>query len=155
MSVDAGALGRTLEAYLARAGAPLAFHDRATGERHALPFSTARDPGGLLPVFLVAGEAVWREATGRGFALDIRQDAGALLGRRLHAVGSGTFSTIMLSVIEATEQVAGRQVLLVNDLRGQWAASLTRAASPAMAPSAPPTSRPPTSGPSTSPGATT
>ena len=136
MSVDAGALGRTLVAYLARAGVPLAFHDRATRETHPLPFSSARDPAGLLPVFLVAGEAVWREATGKGFALDIRQDAGALLGRRLHAVGSGTFSTVMLSVIEASEQVAGPQSLLVNDLRGQWAASLTRAAAPAMAQSA-------------------
>ncbi|GAC1489033.1 MAG: hypothetical protein NVS2B11_14470 [Acetobacteraceae bacterium] len=140
MSVDTGALGRTLEAYLARAGVPLAFHDRATQETHAFPVSSARDPAGLLPVFLVAGEAVWREATGKGFALDIRQDAGALLGRRLHAVGSGTFSTVMLSVIEASEQVSGPQSLLVNDLRGQWAASLTRAASPAMAQSPPRTS---------------
>ena len=126
MSVDAGALGRTLETYLARAGVPLAFHDRATQETHALPFSSARDPAGLLPVFLVAGEAVWREATGKGFALDIRQDAGALLGRRLHAVGSGTFSTVMLSVIEAAAQAAGPQALLVNDLRVQWADRLAR-----------------------------
>ena len=80
----------------------------------------------MLPVFLVAGEAVWREATGKGFALDIRQDAGALLGRRLHAVGSGTFSTVMLSVIEASQQVVGPRSLLVNDFGVQWAASLTR-----------------------------
>jgi hypothetical protein len=133
MSVDPAILGRTLEAYLTQAGTPLAFHDRATAQTHALPFSSARDPAGLLPVFVVTGEAVWREATGKRFALDIRQDPDALLGRRLHAVGSGTFSTVMLSVIEAAVQAAGPKALLVNDLRVQWAAAFERAQPAAFA----------------------
>ena len=126
MSLDPAMLGRTLEAYLTRAGTPLAFHDRATAQTHALPFAAARDPAGVLPVFMVAGEAVWREASGKGFALDIRPDQNALLGRRLHAVGSGTFSTVMLSVIEAATQATGPHVLLVNDLRRQWEAAFER-----------------------------
>ena len=126
MSLDPAMLGRTLEAYLTRAGTPLAFHDRATAQTHALPFASARDPAGVLPVFLVAGEAVWREASGKGFALDIRPDPEALLGRRLHAVRSGTFSTVMLSVIEAATQTTGPNVLLVNDLRRQWEAAFER-----------------------------
>ncbi len=126
MRLDPAILGRTLEAYLTRAGKPLAFHDRATAQTHVLPFASARDPAGVLPVFLVAGEAVWREASGKGFALDIRPDPEALLGRRLHAVGSGTFSTVMLSVIEAATQATGPNGLLVNDLRRQWEAVFER-----------------------------
>ena len=134
MSIDPSILGRTLEAYLTRAGTPLAFHDRATAQTYAVPFSSARDPAGLLPVFVVAGEAVWREATGKGFALDIRPDLDALLGRRLHAVGAGTFSTVMLSVIEAATQATGPKALLINDLRAHWAAAVER--QPAMCASA-------------------
>lgn len=126
MSLDPSLLGRTLEAYLARAGRPIAFHDRATSQTHDLPLAASRDPAGLLPFFIVAGEAVWREATGKGFALDIRPDPEALFGRRLHAVGAGSFSTVMLSVIEAVEQATGTRALLVNDLRVQWAERLVR-----------------------------
>ena len=126
MNLDPAMLGRTLEAYLTRAGTPLAFQDRATAQTHILPFASARDPAGLLPVFVVAGEAVWREASGKGFALEIRPDPEALLGRRLHAVGSGTFSTVMLSVIEAAAQATGSNVLLVNDLRRLWDATFER-----------------------------
>jgi hypothetical protein len=126
MSLDPAILGRALEAYLKRAGASMSFHDRATAKTHSLPYAAARDPSGLLPVFVVAGEAVWQEAAGKGFALDIRADPDALFGRRLHAVGAGTFSTVMLSVIEATTQAAGPRALLVNDLGVQWADRLAR-----------------------------
>ena len=126
MTLDPAILGRTLEAYLTQAGTPITFCDRAASQTHSLQFYAARDPAGLLPLFIVAGEAVWREATGKGFALDIRPDRDALFGRRLHAVGSGTFSTVMLSVIEATVQAAGPKALLVNDLRVQWADRLAR-----------------------------
>jgi hypothetical protein len=116
-----------LGAHLSREGKVIVFRDRATGSEHKLPVEAARDPAGLLPVFTVAGEAVWREATGKGFALDIRRDDDALFGRRLHAVGAGTFSTVLLSVMEAVAQASGPSVLAVNDLRVQWAASVGRA----------------------------
>jgi hypothetical protein len=127
MTVDTGFLGRALGAHLADAARPILFHDRATGLTHALPFAAAGDPAGLLPVFVVAGEAVWREATGKSFALDIRPDPDALFGRSLRAVGSGTFSILMLAMMEAASRAAGRETLLVNDLRVQWASSLDRA----------------------------
>ena len=128
MSLDPHLLGRTLQAHLGRTGLALAFHDRATGRTHALHRVAAGQPDGLLPVFVVAGEAVWREATGKGLALDIRPDAQGLFGRRLHAVGSGTFSIVMLSVMEAVAQASGPGTLLLNDLRVQWADRLARIA---------------------------
>ena len=126
MSLDPKLLGRTLKAHLDRDGLPLAFHDRATGQTHALHRAAAGQPDGLLPVFVVAGEAVWREATGKGLALDIRPDPHGLFGRRLHAVGSGTFTTVMLSMMEAVFQARGPERLLLNDLRVQWADRMAR-----------------------------
>ena len=63
-------------------------------------------PACCLP-FVVAGEAVWREATGKGFSLDIVRDPHALLGYRLRGIGAGHFATVMLATMEATAQVAG------------------------------------------------
>ena len=125
-SLDPAMLGRTLHAYLAQAGTRLAFRDRATARTHALPLEAAGDPAGVLPVFVVAGGAVWREAAGAGFAIDIRPDPDALFARRLHGVAGCIFSTVMLSVIEATEQATAGGMLLVNDLRVQWADRLAR-----------------------------
>lgn len=139
MSLDPTLLGRTLQAHLDRARLPLAFHDRATGKTHALHRATVGQPDGALPVFVVAGEAVWREATGKGLALDIRHDPKALFGRRLHAVGSGTFTTVMLSMMEAVDKASGPQRLLLNDLRVHWADRLARmTAAPSRDPGAAP-----------------
>lgn len=127
MTVDTGFLGRALGAHLAQAGKPILFRDRATGLTHALPFEAAADPRGLLPVFVVAGEAVWREAAGKSFSLDIKSDPEALFGRSLREVKSGTFSILMLSMMEAASQASGREALFVNDLRVQWASSFEHA----------------------------
>ena len=139
MSLDPTLLGRTLQAHLGQVGLPLAFHDRATGKTHDIHHSAAGQPEGLLPVFVVAGEGIWREATGKGLALDIRPDADGLFGRRLHAVNNGTFTTVMLSVIEAVWQARGPERLLLNDLRVQWADRMARVAPvPACSPGAEP-----------------
>ena len=69
-----------------------------------------------VPVFLAAGDAVWREATGAGIGLRIEQDERALLGYRAVKVNSVPFSTVMLATIEAVEQAARPGALLVNDL---------------------------------------
>ena len=122
--LDLERVGRTLEAYLAQAGVALTLRDRATGQEHQVERALARSPDGLLPVFLAAGEAVWREATGKpGFGLDVRPDPASLFGRRLHRVGSASFATVMLATVEAVEQARGPGVLVVNDLRAQWAAA--------------------------------
>ncbi len=127
-TVSLAAVSSALQAWLTEAGIPLVLRDRATGEWLPVPIEIAGDPNGLLPVFLVAGEAVWREATGKGFALAVRRDPGALLGYRLDSIGSGSFSAVLLSTMEATAQVARNDQLPVHDLFGAvWKATLDRA----------------------------
>ena len=59
---------------------------------------------------------VWREATRKGFALDIVRDREALLGYRLQGIGAGSFTAVMLATMEATAQVARLGAIVVNDL---------------------------------------
>ncbi len=83
-------------------------------------------PPGLLPALVVAGEAVWREATGKGFALDIVHDPEALLGYRLRGINDGSFTTVMLATMEAVAQVARPGAIVVNDLNALWVAATGR-----------------------------
>ena len=127
-AVSVAAVGRALQAVLEDAGATLLLHDRATGETMPLPLRAAADPAALLPVFVVAGDAVREEATGKSLALRIARDPEALLGYRLDAVGNGTFSTVMLFTMEAVEQASASGRLVVNDLIGSvWQAIMDRA----------------------------
>jgi len=133
-TVDVGTVGRTMEALLAHEGRNIVYHDRVAGQDLTVTPAIAASPSGLLPVLVVAGEAVWREATGKGFALDIVRDPDALLGYRLQAIGAGTFTTVMLAAMEAAAQVARPDVIVVNDLNALWSAAtdrIERAARPA------------------------
>lgn len=67
-------------------------------------------------MFLVTADAVWREATGNGFVLDVRPDPEALLGHRVHGARAAPISAVMLHVLEAIDRTAGPDGLLVNDL---------------------------------------
>jgi hypothetical protein len=126
MSVNLDAVSRTMEALLAHDRRRFVYLDWATGEELAVSPPSAASPAGLLPAFLVAGEAVWREATGNGFALDIVRDHQALLGYRLQGIGAGSFATVMLAAMEATAQIAGPSAILVNDLGALWSAAIER-----------------------------
>jgi hypothetical protein len=139
-AVSVEAVGRTVEALLSREGRNILYRDAATGTTLAVTPAAAASPEGLLPAFVVAGEAVWREATGRGFELDIVRDRDALLGYRLRGIGAGTFTTVMLATMEATAQVAGPTAIVVNDLHLLWSAATDRFRRDPT-PDAPPTSR--------------
>jgi len=150
-AVDLPAAGRAVRAWFEEAGTVLQLRDRATGEVLPMSAKLAGDPSGLLPVFLVAGEAVWREAAGKGFGLRIRRDPMALLGYRAEGIGNGTFCTVMLSTMEAVAQAQDGQPgwLLVNELCGAvWQAVLERADHPGVSVVAPaaPVATPPAPG---------
>ena len=120
VSVDA--VGRTLRALLAFDRRPIRYHDGATGRDITVDAETAASPAGFLPALIVAGEAVWRDVTGKGFALDITRDPQALLGYRLRAIGAGNFSTVMLATMEAIRQVARPEAIPLNDFSALWSA---------------------------------
>ena len=125
-AVDIGTVSRVMETLLETEGMPVLYHDQATGADLAITPMAASSPSGLLPALIVAGEAVWREATGKGFALDIVRDPEALLGYRLRAIGAGSLTTVMLAAMEATAQVTGSGVVVASDLNAVWSAATDR-----------------------------
>ena len=125
-AVSLEAVSRTIEALLAEAGRSIVYRDRAAGQDLIVSLPGAASPAGLLPAFVVAGETVWREATGAGFALDIVRDPEALLGYRLRGIGAGHFATVMLATMEAMAQIAGPAAIVVNDLNALWSAATIR-----------------------------
>ncbi len=125
-AVSVELVSRTMEALLAREGWAIVYRDRASGQDLVVSPTSAACPSGLLPAFVVAGEAVWREATGNGFSLDIMRDPQALLGYRLRGIGAGHFATVMLATMEAAAQVAGPSAIVVNELNALWSAATDR-----------------------------
>ena len=125
-AVSVESVSRTLEVLLARERRSIVYRDRATGQDLVVSPPSATSPSGLLPAFVVAGEAVWREATGNGFSLDLVPDPQALLGYRLRGIGAGHFATVMLATMEAAAQVAGPSAIVVNELSALWSAATDR-----------------------------
>lgn len=125
-AVNLEAVSRTIEALLEKSGRSIVYRDRAAGQDLIVSLPGAASPVGLLPAFVVAGETVWREATGAGFALDITRDPEALLGYRLCGIGAGHFATVMLVTMEAMAQIAGPSAIVVNDLNALWSAATIR-----------------------------
>src|SRR5260370_27364257 len=109
-----------MEVLLAREGRSIVYRDRATGQDLVVSPPSAASPSGLLPAFVAAGEAVWREATGQGFSLDIVRDPQSLLGYRLGGIGAGHFATVILATMEATAQVAGPAGVRANTPQSPW-----------------------------------
>lgn len=129
-------LGMLLASLLAQAGPALLLRDPSGCTAPVRP-DTAGAPDGLLPVFAVAADAVWREATGNGFGLDVRPDPEALLGFRIHGARAGSVSAMMLCILEAMHRAAGPSGLVLNDL-----VRVTRDALPDLAPMLPSVVRP-------------
>lgn len=125
-AVSVETVSRTMEALLNREGRPVIYHDIATGADLPVSAKTTSSPTGLLPALVVAGEAVWREATGTGFGLDIVKDRDAFLGFRLRGICAGSLTTVMLATMEATAQVTGSGVVVASDLSALWSAATER-----------------------------
>ena len=128
--------GELLALHLTRSGASLLLLDETSGQTHPMRADTAGAADGALPVFLAAAQAVWQEASGATFALDLRRDDDALLGLRVHGCEGAPFSVVMLTLLEAVDRVWRPPApLLINDL-SQLAQSSLRAAE-AISPPAP------------------
>jgi hypothetical protein len=114
--VDLDQVSRTLARLLAQDAMPILLIDALTGQMIEIQPDSAAAPDGLLPVLLLAGEAVWREIAGTGFDLEIRRDPAALLGYRVESIGSGAFPIVMLTILEAKAQATRAEGFVVNEL---------------------------------------
>jgi hypothetical protein len=125
-AVDVEQVGRTMRVLLERTGRPVVYDDPASGARLTLDALAASASTGFLPAFLVAGEAIWQETTGKRFSLDIARDDRALLGYRVEGIGAGTYATVMLSAMEAMHQVSSPNAIVVSDFNDLWRATVGR-----------------------------
>ncbi len=119
-SLDLEQIGLTLQALIEQSGREVTTLDQATGVIETISPELAAEPSGMLPMFVLAAETVWRDATGKGFDVTLQPDKHALLGHRLEAVGGASFSTVMLSMMEAIEQVASPRELPCFDMLQRW-----------------------------------
>ena len=119
-TVDVAVVSRTLGALLSRDDRIVAMQDRVTGQTADVSPELAASPSGFLPVFLVAADAVWRDATGKSFGVKLARDPSSLLGFRTQGIETGPFSAVMLSMMEAIEQAARPDLLLMNDFDRLW-----------------------------------
>src|ERR1700678_718014 len=60
-------VSRVVRELLIEADRDILVEDRPRRDLVRIPFDAAAAEDGLLPLFLVAGEAIWRDVTGRGF----------------------------------------------------------------------------------------
>lgn len=79
--------------------------DRATGQEASVSHEEIARADGYLPVIVVAAEALWFDLTGTGFALDVRENAEATLGYSLHGIRAGSWSVLMLCIIDLSKHL--------------------------------------------------
>ena len=115
-TLDPRHVSRVLRALLVEADREILVEDGPRREPVSIPFDAAAAEDGLLPVFLVAAEAIWRDVTGRGFELGLKRDLGALMSWRIEAIRAEAFSAVLLSVMEAIATVARPDGVMVLDL---------------------------------------
>jgi hypothetical protein len=115
-TLDVGYVSHVVRALLHEAKRELFLEDTPRQDLVPIPFDAAAAADGLLRAFLVAGEAIWRDVTGRGFDLKLERDLGALLSWRIEAIEAESFSCVLLSVMEAIAQVARPDGVMALDL---------------------------------------
>lgn len=125
-SIDLGQVSAVLATLLRDSGKPVCITDLPSGGIQPVSPELAASPHGLLPLFLAAGDTVWREATGRRLGITQVDDPQALLGVRTESIGAGPVTPVLLSVMEAIGQAERPDMLLVNDMSRNWATATDR-----------------------------
>ncbi|NHN86454.1 hypothetical protein GOB93_17700 [Acetobacter musti] len=120
-TISLPAISAALARLLAETSKPVELVDRKTGNRIAVPAEDAAHPDAYLPVFLVSAEALWLELTGTGFDLDVRPTPASSLGYAVRDVRAGSFTVIMLCLIDVTLRLAEMEdALVLNHLIDFW-----------------------------------
>lgn len=131
--IGVAAVSRVLERVLERSGRTILYDCRASKRTLAYAPDSAASPSGLLPAFLSAGDAVWREATGTSLGVEIATDPETVLGYTVCGIRAPSVAVVLLSVMEAIEQAAHADSILVNDLGEVWRLAEDRMARAALA----------------------
>jgi len=126
VSVDIERVSGVMELLMKESGRPIVARNYVSGGFKEVPPDIAAAPDGLLPIFLVAGEAIWREATHGGFGLSVEPDERALVGYRVTEIGTDGFTSVMLSMMEAAAQVERPEGIVVEELGGVWESAMER-----------------------------
>ena len=115
-AVDLDLVSRAVRQLLERDRRPITYACAASCKTVFYSPQGAAAHTGLLPAFLVTAEAIWTQATGKVFGIEVSTEPETVLGFRVTAIGRGTFSTVMLCLIETIAQVGDQERLIVNDL---------------------------------------
>ncbi|ATJ92868.1 MULTISPECIES: hypothetical protein [Acetobacter] len=106
---------------------PVIVVDRSTGQEAAISHEEIARADGYLPVIVVAAEALWFDLTGTGFGLDVRENPEATLGYTLISIRAGSWSVVMLCIIDLFEALALQgETLCLNDLVELWGNARSR-----------------------------
>lgn len=106
---------------------PVIVVDRSTGQEAAISHEEIARADGYLPVIVVAAEALWFDLTGTGFGLDVRENPEATLGYTLNSIRAGSWSVVMLCIIDLFEALALQgETLCLNDLVELWGNARSR-----------------------------
>jgi hypothetical protein len=115
-TIDIAYVSQVMHALLDEAGRDVFIEDVPRQDLVPIPSDVAAAEDGLLPALLVAGEAIWRDVTGRGFDFALERDLGALLSWRIKAIEAESFSCVLLSMMEAIAQVVRPDGVMALDL---------------------------------------
>ncbi len=126
--LDLKIISGTLRILLERIDKPVIYHCAVKKEDIRFKPEDAVTVNGLLPAFLTAADAVWHEATGRRFTLDVVTDPEASFGFVVRGARSSSFSTLMLSLMEVLAQIEQPDCLLLNELTTVWIGASRRSA---------------------------
>jgi hypothetical protein len=113
-------VSRTLQRVLEQAGRTILYDCRASRRTIVFAADSAASPSGLLPAFLSAADAVWREATGQRLGVEIMPDPDTVLGYIACGIRAGSLAVVLLAIMEAIDQAARAESILVNDLGTGW-----------------------------------
>lgn len=116
-ALDIPRMSRVLETLLHRDSRPVMLRSMSSWTLHRVPPHVAAAPAGLLPAFLVAGDALLREATGQGVQTTLAPEPVSLLGYRVATVRHDRFTDVMLAMMEAMDQISRGGRLIADDLK--------------------------------------
>jgi hypothetical protein len=123
--LDLTKLSLVTEQLLIDARRPIVYVYLSNGRSLELTPSEAAAVDGLLPAFVMAADAIWQEAAGDGFGIELARDMKALAGWRLQSV-KGSFSATLFAVMEAISQADNSQAIVGPELAVIWEETMRR-----------------------------